>query len=103
MTNEEIRARMWEAYKKGKDIERLGITFSFIGLEELRVEFDNFIAEEFLELLEDNNPYIYIPVSQAIKSNEELCEEYPIQDFIWPSRRWKETTEGMTYIDLSGY
>lgn len=34
-------------------------------------------------------------------TNEEIKKEYPIQDDIWPSRRWnKDMTE---YCDLSGH
>ena len=32
--------------------------------------------------------------------NEEIKKKYPIQDDVWPSRRWNE--EGTDYCDLSG-
>lgn len=32
--------------------------------------------------------------------NEKLKIEYPVQDDIWPSRRWKEDLSD--YVDLSG-
>jgi hypothetical protein len=32
-------------------------------------------------------------------TNEEILIEYPIQDDIWPSRRWK--ADGSDYCDLS--
>lgn len=34
-------------------------------------------------------------------SNETLEKEYPIQDDIWPSRRWK--SDMSDYVDLSGH
>ena len=49
------------------------------------------------------NEEIKNKLSETIEQlNKEICEEYPIQDDIWPSRRWKMTPEGMVYIDLSG-
>lgn len=57
MTNEEITARMWEAYKAGKGVPHLNTFFSSIGLEELRVEFNDWIAENFRELLEQSKPH----------------------------------------------
>lgn len=38
--------------------------------------------------------------AEVDKLNEQLKIEYPVQDEIWPSRRWKEDLSD--YVDRSG-
>lgn len=66
MTNEEVIARMWEAYKAG--IEHCNGKDGQMIPERHRSYFDTWLAnsEHFPELLEEDNPYQYITVEQAI-------------------------------------
>jgi hypothetical protein len=40
-------------------------------------------------------------VNYKVMTNEQIIKEYPIQDEIWPSRRWN--TDKTDYVDMSGH
>jgi hypothetical protein len=94
-------------------IEARKILLGFSGIEEAKKKQHGkfFTAvlngdyEEALEAAEESNKAALLTLehdglSEIEKTNRRLEREYPIQDDVWPSRRWKEDLSD--FVDLSG-